>query len=304
MKQFLLAVGPPALFCTVTACSVAGTGLYTIPPTREAQAQVQRALEIEATLDPSTFPERSVGVLPLRVAATDSTLVPLGFGLAELLMGDLARSSQVQVVDRLRVHALMRELALAGGGAVSPDGRPEHGRVLGARHLVVGSLTATEPASVHVDANLARTQDATLLPIVSASTPLDDILEAEAQLALEVLTSLGVAVTPAEREAIVRRPTRSLAALLAFSRGVRAEMEGRLPQALREYRRARQLDRSFAEPRERLTSLEEHFPDTDLLASLLIDHVNRPGVGTISDVTEPAFRGGDRAMLVIPIVIR
>ena len=303
MKQ-LPTLGILASTLFAASCSHAGGGYHTIPPMRAAQEEVKHALQVEASLDPASFPERSVGVLPLRVVSPDSSLAPLGFGLAELLMGDLARSGQLQVVDRLRIHALMRELALADSGVVAADGRPQHGRVLGARHLVVGSLTSTAPEALQVDANLARTADASVRSVVSASTALDDILEAETQLALEVFDALGVTLSVAEREAVVRRPTRDLAALLAFSRGVRAEMEGRLSDALREYQQAIRLDRSFAEPRERLNALEAHFPDLDVLASLLIDLLNRPGVGTVSDVADPAFPSGEFAILVIPITIR
>ena len=200
--------------------------------------------------------------------------------------------------------ALLRELDLAGTGRADTASGPRAGRILGARHLVAGSLAAETTDEVQVDAHLTVTETSAVRPIVSGVTPLDDILEAEKTLAFEVIEALGVTLTPAERAAIEQHPTRNLAALLAFSRGVRAEFELRFFDARREYRDAARLDRSFRLPRERLNSLEVFFPDTFRSASLLIDAINRPHLPPISDVTEPAFQDRQRAILIIPIIIR
>jgi tetratricopeptide (TPR) repeat protein len=54
-----------------------------------------------------------------------------------------------------------------------------------------------------------------------------------------------VTLTVAERNAIEQRPTRSLAAFLAYSRGLTAEDEGRYDEASRFYRDAMRLDPGF-----------------------------------------------------------
>src|SRR5213594_1467027 len=58
-----------------------------------------------------------VAVMPLTFSGADTSLKPLERGLAELLTTDLARSSQLTVVERLRIQALIDEIKLQGGGA-------------------------------------------------------------------------------------------------------------------------------------------------------------------------------------------
>jgi TolB-like protein len=274
------------------------------PAMLAADSAVRAALAVEASLDPAVFPQYSIGVLPLRVVSADPTLEPLGHGLAELLMTDLARSSRLIVVDRLRVQALLRELALGATGVVDQASSPRMGRIIGARHLLLGDLTVPSDEQVHVAANLARTEDATVRPIVEGAATIDDILAAEKAVAFRVFEALGVTLTPAERAAVEQRPTRSLAALLAFSRGVRAEGEGRFMEARVEYRDAVRLDPSFGLPAERLTELVAHLPDTFGVGLLSLNAINRPHLRPVSDVTEPAFAGEARAVLIIPIIVR
>ena len=94
-----------------------------------ADSAVKAAMAMETKIDPRRFSDATIGVTPFRVTTTDSTLAVLGFGLADLLITDLARSGQLRVVDRLRVDALMRELALAGSGRVDSASAPRAGRL-------------------------------------------------------------------------------------------------------------------------------------------------------------------------------
>lgn len=287
----------------VAACATTGVNRAT-PATLAADSAIRAALSIEARIDPAAFPAASVGVLPLRVAASDSTLAPLGYGLAELIMTDLARSRQIVVVDRLRIQALLRELRLVATGVTDPAGGPRLGRILGARHLMLGSLAQEDVARFRVDANLARTEDASVSAIVTGAASLDDIFDAQKGLVFRTFEALGVTLTPAERAAIEQRPTRNLAALLAFSRGVQDEAELRLPEARREYYEALRLDRAFRLARDRVNSIDAFVPDTRNVATITASGINSRQPRTLSDITDPAFSGRHPAILVIPITVR
>src|SRR5262249_47352623 len=90
------------------------------------EADARRALATEKT-GADSLPVRSVGIPPLRVVSSDTTLAPLGYGLADMLMTDLARSSQIQIVDRLRFDAVLREIKLTQAGLVDPATAPRVG---------------------------------------------------------------------------------------------------------------------------------------------------------------------------------
>ena len=97
------------------------------PRVKEAQDAARQAIAVEAQLKPDTLSPKTVGVLPFDQTGLDSSTAALGYGLADLLRVDLAKSSQLRIVDRLRLDAIMRELALASSGVRTRAPRRESG---------------------------------------------------------------------------------------------------------------------------------------------------------------------------------
>lgn len=214
---------------------------------RLADAAARAAIASERSLDAASLPEHTVGVAPLQVTGGDSTTSSLGFGLADLLITDLSRSAQLQVVDRTRTDALLRELTLAGSGRVDSATAPRVGRLIGARRIVNGVVDATPGGRLTVSTRVADAAQGTLVgQPVTEHTSLDDILDSEKSLAFSLFTELGITLTPAERAAVEQRPTRYLAAFLAYSKGVRAEAYGDYRTAHAYYARAVMIDPGFS----------------------------------------------------------
>jgi TolB-like protein len=211
----------------------------------EAESYARRAVATEQSIRADTIPQRTVGVTPLRAPANDTLLEPLSFGLADLLMTDLSRSKQLQIVDRLRLEALLRELNLATSGRVEPASAPRVGRLVQARRLVIGNLNRGTNGQVRIDARVADVASSEVRNAISASAALADILRAEKDLALRILQELNITLTPAERAEIEQRPTANFAALLAYSRGVQYETQGRYDEAAAEFEKARKIDPEF-----------------------------------------------------------
>jgi TolB-like protein len=224
-------------------------------PVAEAQTAAQRAIADEANLDAAAFPPRSLGVMPFAVASGDTLIAPLGYGLADILITDLQRSGQLQLVDRLRLDALLREVKLVEAGRVDPQSAPRVGKLVGARRLVLGSLAQGDGGQLTVSARIADVTTGQVRDAVSASAPLADILAAEKALAFRLLTELGINLTPAARARMEERPTRNISALLAYGRAVRYEVYGDYPRAATEYRSALTLDPSFSLAGERLSAV-------------------------------------------------
>src|ERR1043165_6040289 len=111
------------------------------PNVAEAEAAARAAVAGERSINPAQFPSQSVAVPPLSIASSDTTLVTLGYGLADLLATDLAVSSRLSVVERIRLDAVLRELQLASSGAVDSSTAPRVGRIAGARRLIIGDVT-------------------------------------------------------------------------------------------------------------------------------------------------------------------
>jgi hypothetical protein len=80
---------------------------------------------------------------------------------------------------------------------------------------------------------------------------IDQLFTLEKNLVLRLFADLGITLTTAERNAIEQHPTRSLAAFLAFSRGLEAQDNARFDDAARFYDNAVRLDPSFRPPQQK-----------------------------------------------------
>jgi len=240
------------------AIAVAGcsAGHATTTPSPAApDAAARAAIAAERSIDPTKIPDRAVGVPPMAITASDTTLSALGYGLSDLLANDLAHSSKLTVVERLQLDAVLRELDLARSGAVDTSTAPRLGRIIGARRLIIGGVRQLPGGDVQITAQVADVVTHRVTTAVSARAPLSRIAEAETQLAFQIFNALGVTLTPAERAAIEQAPTRNVAALLAYSRGVRDESYGRYGAAAQQYRAALAADPTFTEASLRMTNL-------------------------------------------------
>lgn len=186
-----------------------------------------------------------LGVLPFDATRIDSTLRSLGFGIADLIATDIAMITRLRVVERGRLGDVLREQQLARGAAFDPSRAPRVGQLLKANRLLAGSLIANRSNQLVFQARLINAINGTVDTAVNATASLTDILEAEKQLTFQVLDRMGVVITPRERSLIEQRPTRNLAALLAYGQGVEEEINGNFAAARRSFRRAATLDPSF-----------------------------------------------------------
>jgi TolB-like protein len=237
------------------ACRAPASGGPVPERVAQAEAAARQAIANERSIDVAAIPERSLGITPFAVSAADTLIAPLAYGLADILITDLQRSDQLQIVDRLRLDALLREIQLVEAGRVDPATAPRVGRLVGARRLVIGALSQRPGGQIAIDARIADVATGTVRSGVSAAAPLADILAAEKELAIRLLEQLGVNLTPAARARIEERPTRTIAALLAYSRAVRDEVRGEFQLAAAEYRQAIRLDPGFRLAGERLSQV-------------------------------------------------
>jgi TolB-like protein len=252
------APAPAMLLCAVwlaAGCAPAPGGV-TPDPRPAAEEAARRAIVNERELDAASLSPRSLGIPPFEVASRDTNVAALGYGLADLLTTDLARSGRLEVVDRIRLDAVLREIHLVESGRVDTATAPRVGKLVQARRLILGNLTEKSGGGFLVAANIADVATGELRTAVAAETSLEEILRAEKELAFLLFDQLGVTLTPAERGAVEQLPTKNIAALLAYSRGVRFEAEGRYAEARREYQAAVQLDPGFQAAQEHLESVE------------------------------------------------
>ena len=210
----------------------------------ELAASAKTAVAREQQLAAQAASPRTVAVMPLRFTGSDTTLQPLERGLAELITTDLSRSHLLTVVERARLQALLDEIALQQAGQTDATTNVRAGKIIQAGRIVSGQILQNG-ARLRVDAAIVNTQTSGVSGGAASENTLEQIFTLQKAIVLQLFDSLGVTLTTAERNAIEQRPTRSLQAFLAYSRGLRLEDQGRYEEAARSFGDALRLDPSF-----------------------------------------------------------
>jgi TolB-like protein len=213
---------------------------------KELEAEAKATVAQEASIGAAAGSPRTVAVLPLAFSGTDTTLSSLGRGLADLMITDLSRSSQLTVVERDRIDALLDEINRSNSGAVDSSTTVRSGRLARAGRVVRGSVTQLQGSALRADAAVIDVGTAQAGRPLNADFSLDALFDAEKRIVFGVFDDMGITLTTAERAAIDQRPTRSIAAFLAYSGGLAAEDSGRFDLAARLFSEAARIDPQFS----------------------------------------------------------
>ncbi len=197
-------------------------------------------------------------MLPFTFTGEDTTYKPLERGFAELVTTDLSRSSQLQVVERERLQALLDEIQLQQSSGVQGGTGVRAGKMLGAGRIVGGSISQIGGNQLSANAIVTNVQTSqTVGSGANDQQPMDQIFTLEKNIVFKLFTDMGVTLTTAERTAIDQRPTRSLAAFLAYSHGLELEDAGRFDDASRFFDNAVRIDPNFGAARQKSTGVQE-----------------------------------------------
>lgn len=214
----------------------------------QATQNAKLALARESTLTSLTPEPATLAVLPLTIAG-DSGFQPLSRGLAELMTTDLALIRNLRLLERVQIGTLLDELKLESAGRADPATAARVGRLLRAERMVQGVADITENGPVRMSATVVR-GNGEVRAGAQANGRFKQLLELEKQLVFAIAIQLGIELTEAERQRILRQGPRSLAAFLAYSEGLEAMDRGDYRAAAAAFNSAVRADPSFAAARE------------------------------------------------------
>jgi TolB-like protein len=186
----------------------------------------------------------------------DDRFDPLGHGLADMLITDLANVGSLQVVERRRLSAVLDELKLQESSFIDPKTAVQVGKGLGANYVLVGAFTTVEP-TMRIDARIVDVASSQVVRASSVSGPYEEFFLLEKELAAEITDGLSLAVSARESAKIGRIATESFDAFLAYSRGLAALDRGALSEATGSLRQALELDDRFGRVGELLGELRD-----------------------------------------------
>lgn len=211
----------------------------------QAEQVARQALTREAELTRQPPEPSTLAVLPVTISG-DTSLQPLSRGLAELLTSDLALIRTVRLLERLQISALLDELRLGESQRADPGTAARVGRLLRVERMVQGVAQMQRDGPVQLQASVVGPQGA-VQPGRALSGRFRDLLDLEKQLVLNLGAQLGIQLTEAERQLILRQGPKNIAAFLAYSEGLTAMDRGDYAAAAAAFGRAVRADPGFTQ---------------------------------------------------------
>lgn len=232
-----------------------------------AKETARKALENETALisNIASIPDNTVAITDFSNVGQIKELDLLGKGLAAMLITDISKARSITVVERAKIQSLLDEMRLPGVDATTAA-RP--GYLLGASKIITGSFLSLDGKSIDIVSSLTMTKTQTSRPSKSVSGPMEKLFEIEKELAFGILDDLGVILTEAEKNAIMKTPTQSFEAFMAYSRGLNYMDKGMFREAAQEFQKALQADPNFSAPKEELRNVSNLLTETKNLSSM------------------------------------
>lgn len=185
------------------------------------------ALLLLALLTPSIAPAADPVLLvtPFSNHTGSADFDPLGRGLADMILTDLAGASGLTVVERARLPAVIAELDLQRSARVDPATAQAAGRLVGASHAVTGSIHALDP-TLRLDIRLVVVESGEVLLADQVTGSRDAFFELEQQLVARFLAGLGREMPGGAASTKLERFDSALAYGQALDQADRGDLEG------------------------------------------------------------------------------
>jgi tetratricopeptide (TPR) repeat protein len=273
---------------------------------RRALAQeIHQAVLQEEALSRAVPEPYRLAVYPLLTEGLGPELQPLGRALTDLLVTDLAQTPRVTLLERAALPILFQELELGESERTDPSTAARTGRILRAGRVIQGRLD-TAPDGYRLQATVVNaSQTAQGQPaVVAQEDRANRLLEMQRRMAIELLGSIGVQLTPAERDRILRQRTVNTDALIAYGRGLEAADGGDFAGAAARFAEAARLDPGFTAARMRAAEANgaavAGVTSTDQIASTAAEEEGAAGGPDAAvDAFLPGANGRDAASEVL-----
>jgi TolB-like protein len=183
---------------------------------------------------------------------------PLSKGITEMLITELAGSPALQVVERDRLQALLEEQDLAKTGRVDQQTAVQLGKILGARHLLMGGFVIDTREKMRLDLRAVSVETSQVEYVETVTGKSEEVLELIARLGGKVrdrlkLPPISSPVAPADSRT---SKADQLRAVMLLSRALEENDRGNVTGAMALYRQAIEVYPEYQRARVLLASLE------------------------------------------------
>ncbi len=214
---------------------------------KKLEQDASLAIRNESDIDIRSIPDNTIAVINFDGSSLQPEMKPLALGIAELTATDLTKISQLNVVERIKINAILDELKFSQSQYADRKFAPRVGRLLGSRRMVLGTITSTGEKSFRIDGALVNTVEGKTSRTKATEGQLKKFFGVQKEFVFNLIDTLGIELTKKERDAIEKVPTESFLAFMAFSHGLYYQQQGMHEKALESFGKAKQYDPGFGE---------------------------------------------------------
>lgn len=224
--------------------------------TNDTRLWAKKVLEEEKSLQ-AVAGRNTLAVLYFQNKTGQSEIDPLQKGLTLMLITDLSKVKGLQVVERVRLQALVEEMGLGVSGLVEPNTAPRVGELLGSQWLVGGDIMGDQQTQLRVQSNLLDVPAIKIVGQPASEGNLPDLFRIEKDILFDIIKLIKIEVKP-EVEAKLRKPcSTNINALLVLFKGVDASDRQDYEKAAELYDKALKEDPNICIAGEALNELQD-----------------------------------------------
>ncbi len=209
------------------------------------QAEVNQIISEEKSIDTEEIPDNTLAVLGFNPGNLTPRYSPLARGLSELLVIDLSKIPELQVVERMKLQAILDELKLTRSEYFDKDRVPRVGKLVGAARVVSGQLSQEESDEIKIESGIIGVKDGFVEYPGDVEGDLQKFFMLQKDVARKILERLGYELSPEEEEELLEQPTNSFLAFLSYSLGLEYMDQGMFSLAEAQFDNALKEDPGF-----------------------------------------------------------
>ena len=214
--------------------------------TRELLRQEMHALvSQEQEISDTNLPSNTIAIFPLTYHGKNPEYAELGKGLSEMMITDLSQVPDLDLIERIRLNALIEEMSLAEVGMVNMLTAPKLGNLLRAGKIIGGAYNTLDDDKLSLEVQFWDIRNIEEPASASKTDVLTNLFRLEKLIVLGLIKNMGISLTPVQREKILIVPTKNLHAFMSYCKGLASEDAGHFEEAIKFYQQAVSMDPQF-----------------------------------------------------------
>jgi tetratricopeptide (TPR) repeat protein len=260
----------------------------------DAVEYAKQAVANEAALLSGPVADNTVAVTTFKNLGSEN-LGSLGKGMAAMLIHDLSQVPDLQVVERVKLQALLQEMNLGTSGLVNQKTAPKVGKLLKSKHVTTGSLADLEKENLQIVSAVVDAEQIGSVDTQEAQGALKRFYDLEKEIACKIIKDLGRDCSKMPG-AFGKIHTKSLAALTSYSVGLDYLDQEKYDEAGEQFQKAIDEDPDFDLAKEALilTPLSAMLLMTtaNMISTLSASGASSTAIGSAAAGTAVAGGGG------------